>query len=177
METTDGCAFIGRNPGDKPNVYIATGDSGMGLTHGTIAGLILSELVQGKEHRWASFYDPSRKPVSGRAWRQFVAENANVAQEYLHDYLFNDSPNVEHLGSDMGTVIREGTQKVAVYKDINGVLHKCSAVCPHLGCIVHWNNLEKVWDCPCHGSRFDAKGHVIQAPAISDLKPLPTKKS
>ena len=172
METTDGGAFIGRNPGDKANVYIATGDSGMGLTHGTIAGLMLSEMARGNDHPWAKFYDPSRKPISGMAGRQFVAENANVAKEYLHDYLFNDAPDVEHLGRDMGTVVRQGLSKVAVYRDKAGELHKCSAVCPHLGCVVHWNKLEKVWDCPCHGSRFDAKGHVIQAPAISDLKPI-----
>lgn len=171
METVDGGAFIGRNPGDKDNIFIATGDSGMGMTHGTMAGLILSELALGNDHPWAKFYEPSRKPVAGRAWVKFASENANVATEMLHDYLFNDSPDVEHLEPDSGTVIRQGMSKIAVYRDARGELHKMSAVCTHLGCIVHWNDLEKLWDCPCHGSRFDATGNVAQAPAISPLKP------
>lgn len=177
METTDGAAFIGRNPGDQPNVFIATGDSGMGLTHGTIAGMILSDLVQGNKHPWADFYDPSRKPISGMSWKRYVSENANVAQEYLHDYLISDSADATDLSKDCGTVIREGFSQVAVYRDKKGDLHKFSALCPHLGCVVHWNKLEKVWDCPCHGSRFDAMGRVIQAPAISNLKSIAEKDS
>lgn len=74
----------------------------------------------------------------------------------------------------LSTVVRHGLTKEAVYRDHNGAEHRCSAVCPHLGCIVHWNNLEKVWDCPCHGSRFDAYDHVINRLAISDLRPLDT---
>lgn len=172
METTDGGAFIGRNPGDKPNVFIATGDSGMGLTHGTMAGLILTELLQGRDNPWAKFYDPSRKPVSGMAWRNFVSENANVGKEYVQDWLTGgDSPPVEELNHDQGTVVRRGLSKVAVYRDAKGKVHECSAVCPHLGCIVHWNDFEKVWDCPCHGSRFSALGDVINGPAISNLSP------
>ena len=170
METVDGGAFIGRNPGDHDNVYIATGDSGMGMTHGTIAGLLLTDLVQGRDHPWAEFYDPSRKPVSGMAGRNFIAENANVAKEYAQDWLlWGDRPAVEDLALDQGTVVRHGLTKEAVYRDPQGALHRCSAVCPHLGCIVHWNNLEKVWDCPCHGSRFDAYGQVVHGPAISNL--------
>ena len=80
METTDGLAFIGRNPMDKDNVYIATGDSGMGMTHGTIAGILLTDLILGRENPWAEIYDPSRKPVWGMAWKEFLVENANVAE-------------------------------------------------------------------------------------------------
>ena len=173
METVDGGAFIGRNPLDHPNVYLATGDSGMGMTHGTIAALILTDLIQGRTNPWSQFYDPARKPISGMAGRQFVSENANVAKEYVVDWISGgDHPGVAELTPDSGTVVRSGMSKEAVYRDGEGRLHRCSAVCPHLGCIVHWNNLEKVWDCPCHGSRFDAMGHVIQGPAISDLKPV-----
>ncbi len=173
METVDGGAFIGRNPGDESNIYIATGDSGMGMTHGTIAGLLLTDLIQGRSNPWAEFYDPSRKPIAGMAWRNFLSENANVAKEYAQDWLSgDDSPDVPHLSRDEGTVVRNGLTKEAVYRDQLGVLHRCSATCPHLGCIVYWNNLEKVWDCPCHGSRFDAYGHVIAGPAISDLANL-----
>jgi nitrite reductase/ring-hydroxylating ferredoxin subunit len=171
METTDGAAFIGRNPGDAPNIFIATGDSGMGMTHGTIAGLILSDLILGRYNRWAEFYDPARKPVLGMALQNFLSENVNVGAEYVRDWLGgDDSPAAEDLEPDQGTVVRRGLTKVAVYRDEAGHLHECSAVCSHLGCIVHWNDLEKVWDCPCHGSRFDAYGEVINGPAISPLK-------
>ena len=173
METVDGGAFIGRNPGDEPNVYIATGDSGMGMTHGTIAGILLTDLIQGRDNPWTKFYDPSRKPITGMAWRNFLSENANIGKEYVQDWLLGgDQPDVQHLHLDEGTIVRSGLTKEAVYRDRKGSLHRCSAVCPHLGCVVHWNNLEKVWDCPCHGSRFDAHGHVINGPAISDLQSL-----
>lgn len=173
METTDGGAFIGRNPDDDKNIFIATGDSGMGMTHGTIASMLLTDLIQGRANRWEKFYDPSRRPIAGRAWRQFLSENMNVAKEMAQDWLSSgDYPAVKKLPTDSGTVVRDGFSKKAVYRDDDGALHECSAVCPHLGCIVHWNKLDKVWDCPCHGSRFDAYGHVINGPAISDLKPI-----
>jgi Rieske Fe-S protein len=133
----------------------------------------LSDLIQGRDNPWAKFYDPSRKPISGMAGRTFVAENANVGQEYLIDWISGgDRPAVPALQLDQGTVERQGLSKVAVYRDAEGQLHHFSAVCPHLGCVVHWNDFEKVWDCPCHGSRFDALGQVINGPAISDLHPL-----
>ena len=95
METIDGLAFIGRNPMDAKNVYIATGDSGMGLTHGTIAGILLTDLIVGRENPWSTIYDPSRKPVWGMAWKEFLVENANVAKEYAKDWLG---------GGDVGSV-------------------------------------------------------------------------
>ena len=140
---------------------------------GPCAGILLTDLIQGRHNPWTKFYDPSRKPIAGRAWRNFLSENANVGKEYVQDWLLGgDQPDVQHLQPDEGTIVRSGLTKVAVYRDQGGSLHRCSAVCPHLGCIVHWNNLEKIWDCPCHGSRFDAHGHVINGPAISDLQPL-----
>ena len=87
METTDGLAFIGRNPMDADNIYIATGDSGMGLTHGTIADILLTDLILSRENSWSKIYDPSRKPVWGMAWKEFLVENANVAREYTKDWL------------------------------------------------------------------------------------------
>jgi len=176
METTDGAAFIGRNPGDKDNVYIATGDSGMGMTHGTIAGILLRDLILGRPNDWEKFYDPSRKPAAGMAWRKFVSENVNAGLELVKDWLsLGDKPGVKELRPDEGTIERRNLSLVAVYKDKAGKTHECSAVCPHLGCVVHWNNLEKVWDCPCHGSRFDANGQVVNGPAISPLAPVEAK--
>jgi glycine/D-amino acid oxidase-like deaminating enzyme/nitrite reductase/ring-hydroxylating ferredoxin subunit len=167
METIDYLGFIGRNPGDEDNVYVVTGDSGMGLTHGTIAGMLLTDLIKGEPNRWAGLYDPSRKPV--RAAREFARENLNVARQYA-DYLTGgDVRSAEEIAPGSGAVMRRGLRKLAIYRDEQGALHERSAVCPHLGCIVQWNGSEKTWDCPCHGSRFDCRGRVINGPANRDL--------
>jgi glycine/D-amino acid oxidase-like deaminating enzyme/nitrite reductase/ring-hydroxylating ferredoxin subunit len=174
METTDGLAFIGPNPGDKKNVYIATGDSGMGMTHGTIAGILLTDLIQGRQNPWSKIYDPSRKPIWGMAWKEYLVENANVAKEYLVDWLGSSDVNSpEEIAPGTGAVVREGLSKVAIFREQNGTYHRCSAVCTHLGCIVHWNDAEKTWDCPCHGSRFDPLGTVINGPANTALEKRP----
>jgi len=73
---------------------------------------------------------------------------------------------------DSGKVIQRGLSKVAAYRDEKGELHEMTAVCPHLGCIVQWNGSEKTWDCPCHGSRFDKMGKVVNGPANTDLSPI-----
>jgi glycine/D-amino acid oxidase-like deaminating enzyme/nitrite reductase/ring-hydroxylating ferredoxin subunit len=169
METIDGLAFIGRNPGDG-GVYIATGDSGMGLTHGTIAGILLTDLILGRENPWAELYDPARKRV--KALGEFAKENLNVAAQYLDWVTGGDVSSPEQVTPGSGAVIRRGLHKVAVYRESGGKLHEHSATCPHLGCIVHWNEGEKTWDCPCHGSRFDAFGRVLNGPANSDLQPV-----
>jgi Rieske Fe-S protein len=166
LETLDYLAFIGRNPGDK-NLYVAAGDSGMGLTHGTIAGLLLCDLILGRPNAWAALYDPSRKPV--KAAREYAAENLNVARQYGDWLTGGDVKSVNDIPRDGGAVVRRGLSKLAVYRDESGLLHERSATCPHLGCIVQWNGAEKTWDCPCHGSRFDRHGKVINGPANVDL--------
>ena len=169
MEPVDGLAFIGRNPGDENNVYIITGDSGMGMTHGTLGGVLITELIVGDACPWESLYDPSR--ITLRASLHYARENVNVALQYVEGYLSGgdvDSPDVIAPGE--GAVVRRGMAKVAVYRDEDGALHERSAVCPHLGGIVVWNRSENTWDCPCHGSKFDCYGRVITGPANSDLE-------
>ncbi|HLX64991.1 MAG TPA: FAD-dependent oxidoreductase [Planctomycetota bacterium] len=172
METIDGLAFIGRNPMDKENVYIVTGDSGMGLTHGTIAGMLLTDLIVGRKNPWATLYDPSRKTLG--AALNYLQENLNTAVQYADWITSGDVETVDKIKPDSGAVIRRGLNKIAVYRDEKGALHECSAVCTHLGCIVHWNPAEKTFDCPCHGSRFDRFGEVMNGPANSELG-APTK--
>ena len=170
METIDGLAFIGRNPMDHDNVFIVTGDSGMGLTHGTIAGILLNDLIAGRDNPWSAIYDPTRKPIRGMALKEFISENANVAKELTRDWLSGgDVSSVAEIARGEGAIVRRGISKIAVYRDGRGAVHERSAVCPHLGCVVHWNGAEKTWDCPCHGSRFDPKGSVIAGPANSPL--------
>jgi glycine/D-amino acid oxidase-like deaminating enzyme/nitrite reductase/ring-hydroxylating ferredoxin subunit len=167
FETIDGLAYIGRNPKDSPNIYIITGDSGHGMTHGTIGGMIVSDLIAGRPNPWAGLYDPSRKTL--RAARDYISENLNVARQYT-DYLKrSEVSSVEELPAGHGAIIRRGTELVAVCRDAAGELHERSAKCTHMGCIVQWNSEEQSWDCPCHGSRFDAKGAILTGPAIYPL--------
>lgn len=171
MESIDGLAFIGRNPMDQPNVFVATGDSGMGLTHGTIAGMLLTDLILERKNPWTDLYDPSR--IKFGAAGEFAQEQLNVAAQYTEWLTGDDVDSVKEITRGSGAVIRRGFSKVAVYRDQANRLHECSAVCSHLGCIVAWNSLEHTWDCPCHGSRFDPKGKVITGPANTDLGPAP----
>ena len=168
LEPHDGLAFIGRNPLDSRNVYIATGDSGNGLTHGTLAGLLLSELIAGREHPWATLYEPSRKTL--RSAGTFLRENANFAAQYRDLVLPGEIRDAHELKPGEGAIVRRGATKHALYRDAKGGLHELSALCPHLGCAVRWNATEKTWDCPCHGSRFKAEsGEVINGPANRGL--------
>jgi Rieske Fe-S protein len=167
METVDYLAYIGHNPLDADNVFIATGDSGMGMTHGTIAGMLLTDLIMGRPNPWEKLYDPSR--IRATAAGTFLKENLNVAKEYLDLVTPGEISSVDEIKPDTGAVIRKGLTKLACYRDAGGVLHQFSAICPHLKCVVTWNDLEKSWDCPCHGSRFDATGKVINGPANSNL--------
>ena len=167
MEPIDGIAFIGRNPLDEDNVFIATGDSGQGMTHGTIAGILLTDLLQGRKNRWEDLYSPSR--ITLRALGAFAGENINVAGQFTDYLTAGEIKSVDELKPGCGAIMREGLSKLAVYRDEGGVVHKLSAVCPHLGCLVAWNSTEKTWDCPCHGSKYRADGRVYQGPANSDL--------
>jgi glycine/D-amino acid oxidase-like deaminating enzyme/nitrite reductase/ring-hydroxylating ferredoxin subunit len=170
MNSMDGLAFIGRNPGDKDNVFIVTGDSGNGLTHGTIAGMLLRDLILGRENPWTKLYDPARKNL--RAVLPFARENLNVAAEYSDWLRPGEVGDESKIEPGTGAVLRKGLSKVAVYRDSSNQLHELSAVCPHLGCIVAWNALEESWDCPCHGSRFSPDGKVLNGPATRSLDPI-----
>lgn len=170
MEPDDKIAFIGRNPGSRDNIFIATGDSGMGITHGTLAGVLIRDLILGRDNPWKDLYDPAR--VTLKALASYIKENVNVGLKAAMGYLgAGDVPTVEDIQPGEGAVIRRGIKKIAVYRDEQGGLHERSALCRHLECIVSWNNLEKTWDCPCHGSRFDRFGAVINGPARKGLKP------
>lgn len=154
MEPVDGLAYIGRNPADSDNVFVVTGDSGNGMTHGTIAGVLLSDLLRGHAHPWQELYEPGR--VSPRALTAFARENLNVVGQYA-DWIFGGalaSPDsADAMAAGEGALLRQGLHRIAVWRDQQGAVHRLDARCPHLGCAVHWNRTEQTWDCPCHGSR------------------------
>jgi glycine/D-amino acid oxidase-like deaminating enzyme/nitrite reductase/ring-hydroxylating ferredoxin subunit len=167
MEPMDGLAFIGRNPLDKESILIATGFSGTGMTYGTIAGMLLTDLVQGRRNEWAEVYDPSRKTLGAAG--EFAEENLNVAAQYADLVTPGEVESTRNIKRGRGSVLRRGLTKSAVYRDSDGQLEEHSAICPHLGCVVRWNPGEKTWDCPCHGSRYHRDGHVINGPANRGL--------
>jgi len=174
METVDGMAFIGRNPGDE-NVYIATGDSGNGMTHGSVAGMLLTDLILRRDNPWETLYEPARKTL--RSIPTFALENLNAATQFTDWVTGGEVDDAKEIKNGGGAIIRRGLKKIAAYRDENGTLHEHSAICPHLGCIAAWNDSEKSWDCPCHGSRFDPFGKVINGPAISDLSQAENEES
>ncbi len=173
MEPIDLVAFIGRNPGDD-NIYIITGDSGNGMTHGTIGGLLITDLIDGNHNPWEDLYDPSR--ISIKAAGDFLKEAGNMAAQYGDWVKKGDIENVYDLNPGEGGILSSGLNKYTVYRDASGNVHTCSAVCTHLGGILTWNRDEKSFDCPVHGSRFTAEGKVINGPAISDLKKVSVKE-
>lgn len=168
LEPADGIGFVGADPGGEDNVYVVTGDSGNGVTHGTLAGLLLRELLAGRDHRWAKLYEPGRKQL--RAPLGWLRENANVALQYRDWLSPGDAARLEALAPGEGAVLRAGLRRVAVYREGEGDLVAFNARCPHLGCAVRWSPQEKSWDCPCHGSRFDGRtGEVLNGPANAPL--------
>ena len=168
IQSMDGLAFTGKNPkSNHSRVVIHTGDSGNGMTHGTIAAMLLTDLIQGRSNEWADLYDPARKNL--RAAKEFAAENLNVAAQYADWVTPGEAESEAEVAPGTGVVVRRGLQKIAVHRDDEGHIYERSAVCTHLGCIVAWNNAEKSWDCPCHGSRFSPQGAVLNGPANAPL--------
>jgi glycine/D-amino acid oxidase-like deaminating enzyme/nitrite reductase/ring-hydroxylating ferredoxin subunit len=167
QEPTDHVAFIGKAPTKGDNVYVITGDSGMGLTHGTLGARLVSDLILGRPNPWAKLYDPSRKSLTS----DFVSENLNAMKRFAVDYFTGGDVDSEaDVPAGHGAIVREGLKKIACYRDENGIAHRMNAACTHLKCVVQWNHEERSWDCPCHGSRFDPTGKVVMGPAIDDLE-------
>jgi glycine/D-amino acid oxidase-like deaminating enzyme/nitrite reductase/ring-hydroxylating ferredoxin subunit len=171
----DGVPFIGRLAPFQKRIWVATGFMKWGLTNGSAAALILSDLIAGRSNPWADLFDSTRfKPLASA--KELVKENANVGMRFVGDHLGRpDARSVESLGPGEAGIVRRGAGKVAAYRTPEGELHTVSAVCTHLGCQVKWNEAETSWDCPCHGSRFHYTGRVIQGPAVSDLAAKPAE--
>lgn len=168
IEPADGLPYIGRNVGSR-HVYVATGFSGTGMTFGTLAGMLLTDLILGNENPYAALYDAGRvKPRAGA--RDFIQENAEVAFRFVADRLAKpDGRHLADVAPGEAKILEVDGRKVAVYREEDGTPHAVSPVCTHLGCHVHWNTAERTWDCPCHGGRFSPTGRVLNGPAVKDL--------
>jgi glycine/D-amino acid oxidase-like deaminating enzyme/nitrite reductase/ring-hydroxylating ferredoxin subunit len=167
IESNDGLPFIGET---APHQFVATGFSGNGMTLGTVAAMMIRDAVNGRKNPWSQLFDVNRKKFLGGAWN-YLKENKDYPYYLLKDLFTRPSANFPRSikRGEGKIVLREGA-KVAAYRDEHGKLTVKSAICPHLGCVVNWNGVEKTWDCPCHGSRFMATGEVIAGPAETPLQ-------
>jgi hypothetical protein len=169
LEPIDWMPFSGRNPGSR-NVYIHTGDSGQGITNAVAGSLTILPLIIGEDSRYAAVIEPSRKSLTATSsLGEFVRGQAAVAKNFAEHIGPADVSCADEIASGEGAIMREGMSKIACYKADDGTITRRSAMCTHMACIVHWNPLEKCWDCPCHGSHFAPDGQVLNGPA---LKPL-----
>ncbi len=168
----DSLPYVGRSPRSE-RVHVATGFKKWGMSNGTVAGMILADLLVGRPNPWAEVFDATRIDPKGSV-KEFVSENLNVGKRFVKDHLSRlGSPPPEELAPGQGGLVDIDGQDVAAYRRPDGSLVAVSAVCTHLGCTVAWNPAETSWDCPCHGSRFDCEGAVIFGPAVADLAPVP----
>lgn len=174
MEPADSMAYIGRSPFGKNNMYIITGDSGHGMTHCTIAGILIKDLITGKENKWEKIYSPSRFSVkeTGMFFQMLKEDMMGV----LKKWFYRDNVELSSIRRGEADIVKMEGQKCGVYHDEDDHYHIVSTVCTHMKCMVMWNNDEKSWDCPCHGSRFTYDGVVITGPANSDLESYTYKR-
>jgi len=166
--TADRVPFVGRLGPGTDSVYVATGFGGWGMTGGTAAGMLLADLIVDGESPWEDVFAPTRLDFAASA-REIASENAAVAREFVGDWATKPFTGVVTLSPGDATVSRDGGRVVGTYRDEDGEDHRVSAVCPHMGCLLEWNDGEKSWDCPCHGSRFTYEGEVLDGPANTDL--------
>ena len=168
LEPVDFIPYSGRNPGND-NIYVHTGDSGQGMTNGVAGALNIAAMLFEQKARFAEILDPSRKPKAGTSLAEFVKGRADDVKNLTEYVTGGDIGSVDELKPGEGAIIRRGAKKIAAYRAEDGTVIERLATCTHVGCIVHWNPLEKCWDCPCHGSWFRPDGSVINGPAIRPL--------
>jgi glycine/D-amino acid oxidase-like deaminating enzyme/nitrite reductase/ring-hydroxylating ferredoxin subunit len=170
--STDRLPFVGPfHPGTR-HVSVATGFGGWGMSNGVMAGQLLAATIAGQRPPWADLYDP-RRFHPGQEAGPLLALQGTVAQHFVGDRLRTaPADSAESLAPGTGAVLGQRGRQRAVYRDETGTLSVLSARCTHLGCVVHFNDAERAWECPCHGSRFDVDGSVVQGPAN---RPLPRR--
>jgi glycine/D-amino acid oxidase-like deaminating enzyme/nitrite reductase/ring-hydroxylating ferredoxin subunit len=174
-DPTDSVPLVGPlHPGSR-HTYVATGFGGWGMATGIMAGRLLCDLVTGRDNAWSDLYDPRRVTSVLREGMGFVKQQAEVARHFVGDRLphlpGSSAGSVDDIEPGDGAVVHVSGKRCAVHRDEDGKLHAVSAKCTHLGCIVSFNRAERAWECPCHGSRFDPDGRVVQGPAVRPLEP------
>lgn len=171
----DGVPYIGKISTRSRSIYVATGFKQWGLTHGTVAAQILSDMIQGKDNPWLKLYDATRLKPSASI-KEFAMENANVGKELVKGLLSRPPHDLGQLANDTAALVQQDNAQIGVYKDEKGQVFSVGRTCTHLGCQVNWDNAERSWDCPCHGSRFDHTGNVEYGPAAKNLEQKEVKE-
>lgn len=166
----DGLPYIGQLPHAPDRTYTATGFNGNGMIFGTLSAKLISDLILGKKNPCRTIFDPMRmKPLAG--FTSFVKENADVAWHFIADrFSAEELKSLAMLKAGEGLIATFRGKKMAVYKNAKGVLTALDPVCTHAGCTVKFNEIEKSWDCPCHGGRYDTDGKVLNGPPLKNLK-------
>jgi glycine/D-amino acid oxidase-like deaminating enzyme/nitrite reductase/ring-hydroxylating ferredoxin subunit len=170
FEPVDGLPYIGHLPGEPGNILVATGFGGNGMIYSAVSALLFKELLREEPERYAPVFNPNRlKPLAG--FTNFVKENADVVTKWAGKLLPSDKlASFSDLAPGEGRVVKVEGDRVALYKDEQGEFHALAPTCTHMGCHVAWNNMEKSWDCPCHGARYSADGAVLTGPADRSLE-------
>jgi glycine/D-amino acid oxidase-like deaminating enzyme/nitrite reductase/ring-hydroxylating ferredoxin subunit len=165
----DGAPFVGWSSSITGERYlVATGFNAWGISNGTAAGKMLASLATGTESPWLQLFDATRiRPLAGAS--EFVKENVHVATHLAKGYLATRPKSSDELKRGQAAILEIKGDRCAAYRDEDGSLHTVSAMCTHMGCIVGWNETDRSWDCPCHGSRFTLEGHVLHGPATRPL--------
>lgn len=184
--TLDKVPYIGEFSHFMPNMYIGTGFNKWGMTSSNVAGNIIVDKILGRENEYENVFKATRlHPIKNNV------ELGNMIKETTNSFVINKfkvpdadldviednsvmsgskkAGNFEEIKNDSGHVLKYNGQTIGIYKDNDGKIFAVNPICTHLGCLLSWNNLDKTWDCPCHGSRFDYKGHQLYNPAIRDL--------
>lgn len=168
--SADDLPFMGRLPGTD-RCFLATGFAKWGMTNGTVAARIIADLILGRQNAWSATFDSTRVAARQQA-RQGLKANVEVAKHFVGDRLKNrDAPSADDLAVGSGGIVSRDGETIAAFRDDDGRLHAVSPTCTHMGCQVSFNTAERSWDCPCHGSRFDVDGRLLQGPAVEDLAP------
>jgi glycine/D-amino acid oxidase-like deaminating enzyme/nitrite reductase/ring-hydroxylating ferredoxin subunit len=170
FEPVDGIPYIGHLPGEPGNILVATGFGGNGMIYSAVSALLFKELLLKETEKYAPVFNPNRiKPIAG--FTNFVKENADVAKTWMGKLLPSDKlESFSDMASGEGRVVKVDGETIALYKDEGGELHALSPTCTHMGCHVTWNNMEKTWDCPCHGARYSPDGAVLTGPTTRSLE-------
>jgi Rieske Fe-S protein len=167
--SVDRIPFVGAHAPHLDHSYVATGFGGWGMTNGTVAGRLISDLILGRENPWRAVYQPTRLRI-GASKRERLSHNTRAVKRFVEDRL-TEPPwlDVGTIDRGQATIVASEDGPVGVYRDETGEIHVVSAVCTHMDCLVEWNDAETSWDCPCHGSRFDYDGVVLDTPAVGNL--------
>ena len=166
IETNDGLPYIGETSAHQ---FAATGFAGNGMTFGTLSGMMACDAVTGRRNPWAELFDVGRSKVKGGTWN-YVRENLDYPYYMIRDrFAGAEGRSLRAVRRGQGKILQLNGDKVAVWRDDDGNVTRLSPICTHMGCTVDWNEAERTWDCPCHGSRFKPKGEVLSGPAETPL--------